>query len=310
MIPSNLKNAISLVVSRLNNRSNAQKHAQNVVYFPWDPHKGTFFTENQNDKNTISQLQIEGKDLNEIIKGLQRSRYWDPTMKNVVSCFKVTFWMMLIALAIGAAAVIFLVIPGDISSKDLCLYGLCSFLMFLLIASILGIIMVKADNDLMINREIEFNRTIQELNVKHFIPKGLVWKVGPLGSYLAVQRVGRGSVCPPGIYEVLAKPEDRDGGEKKRVNWGAFQDVHQPFCGPLSHFIRIQGLRCRINRFYMHSRVEEIANVPKRNRKKVFSKKVAKKDVVVKAVMKKESLRRRETKIADPGVKTRIRSIR
>ena len=221
MIPSNLKREIKSL----------EAPPEGHLLFPWSQKRQKFNTKNF-DPKTVKNLTKE--DIAYVQRKLKKScKLWNPEMKKFTTCLKLSAWMMFILTVILITILVIFVAPGDLELFPFLVFGMSSTLMVFIILGILGCFLAKADQDFMINREMELKEKVEEMNIENFFSRNIVFKVGRLGSCLIARNAklkGIGNFYDDSVLPTLANVYDDEG----QVYYQA--KSKQPFCGPASKF--------------------------------------------------------------------------
>lgn len=230
MIPNNLRREIESL----------QKAPKGHIILPWN-HKKLEFDKKYYKKGIVENLGKE--DIDYIQDQLEKKcKLWNPDMKKLFQCLKLSAWMMLILTIILITILILFVVPGDLELLSFLIFGLSSTLMIFVILGILGCVLMKADEDYMVNREMELRENCEQMNIDHFFSRNIVFRIGKLGCCLIVRNAKLISEdCEVEDLPTLANVYD----DESLVYYEAKSS--QPFCGPASKF---DPLKRRYNGYY------------------------------------------------------------
>lgn len=222
MIPPNLKAAILQAPNTTKTR----------LILTWDICQKTF-SEKKSLLKKSPLKNYEENDLNFVIENLKKSKYYDPDMKNCLSYLKITGLIFLVLTISLITTLVCLVIPGDLKLETFFIFGVSSSFMIILVLMVLGWFFLIADEDTMVNREMEFKKIIEEINLRHFIGKGMLWKCGRFGGYLSLENINLGK----GDFDEEERrlPTFEDVYEDGKCYYFV-QGTKKPFCGPVSAY--------------------------------------------------------------------------
>lgn len=237
MIPPNLKNEIY----------RAPATSKNKLVLTWDVCQRTYTTQalGKKPKNMVKNLDQEDIDL--VLNNLKKSPFYNPEMKNCKSYLKVTGLLLLVISISLMTTLICLVAPGDMKLETFLIFGVSSLFMIIAVLLVLGWFFLLADEDAMVNREIEFKQIVEELNLKRFVAKNILWKCGRYGAYLVAQNVtlGKGEFDE----EERVMPSFDDVYDDGKVYYYV-QITDSPYCGPRSKYDPVNRVRDGYYKFF------------------------------------------------------------
>lgn len=237
MIPPNLKTEIY----------RAPKTTKKRLVLTWDICQKTYTTQALGKKPQSIIKNLEQEDIDEVLQGLRKSSFYDPEMKNCKSYLKVTGLLVLVIFISLMTTLLCLVAPGDMELETFLIFGVSSLFMIIAVLLALGWFFLVADEDAMVNREIEFKKIIEELNLKKFISKNILWKCGKYGAYLSARNVtlGKGEFDE----EEQSMPTFDDVYDDGKVYYYV-QITDSPYCGPRSKYDPINRVKDGYYKFF------------------------------------------------------------
>lgn len=241
MIPPNLKTQIIQAPASTKTR----------LIFTWDICQKTYskrklLSSKQSKKNKKQIENFSESDLDFIISQLKKSKYYDPEMKNCKSYLKITGLILLVIMISLISTLVCLVLPGDLDLESFVIFGISSSFMIIVVLFVLGWFFLIADEELMVNREIEFKKIIENLNLNKFFGKQLLWRCGKFGAFLSVEKVNFGELDDEEMKMTLPTFDNvYDDG----MCYYYVQVTDKPYCGPKSQYNPLKRVRKGVYRF-------------------------------------------------------------
>lgn len=176
---------IPISFTRELNRLGTKRGNDEEIIVPWSCEGNEFRLEGGGK----IEKKIEEKSLlfvNNKLRGDEiSSNYYRPVSSHLDGCLRVftlvTFSTSL-ALIVG---LLYLTMENKMSHlKDLFLYSTSVYFGLISIFGILALLFIKFDTNSLRERQRRFDQVLQNLNLTHFLSRGLYWKSGIYGSYL------------------------------------------------------------------------------------------------------------------------------